>query len=508
MTSSRHPEGREVGVLLVALVPLVMALSLAAASVYAVEQSAAPSTDVVCGSQPGERQTCAADTSKGVTLVRSVGPGACELGRTWGYDATAIWVSEGCSGEFSLGRKDETSFGKYTPAGGFKVADTEHGDLNFRLFTYVRYLNQMRLDESYTDSFGVTKDVKQRQDFQLNKAQINFFGWLMSRKFRYLAYVWSSNVSQGQVTQVVIGGNLTYAFNEHVTVGAGINSLPGARSTEGNFPYWLGLDARLIGDEFFRPSYTTGIWAKGSIVKGLDYNVMLGNNLSQLGIDAGQLSNDLNTYSAALVWMPTTGEYGRTRGFGDIEHHEHAATRFGVHYTHSDEDRQSQPGTEAYDNVQLRLSDGNIIFATNLFGPGVQIDNATYRMSSVDAGMKYRGLSVEGEYYWRTLDRFAGPGTAGLPFDTLNDHGFQIQGSMMLWPESLQLYAGGSKVFGEYGDPWDLRLGVNWFPWRNQVVRWNFEYLELNRSPVGALSLPYPVGGTGSVFHTNFMIWF
>ena len=78
----------------------------------------------------------------------------------------------------------------------------------------------------------------------------------------------------------------------------------------------------------------------------------------------------------------------------------------------------------------------------------------------------------------------------------------------MLLPEKLQLYAGGSKVFGEYGEPWDFRLGANWFPWSNQVVRWNFECLELRRSPVGALSLPYPVGGNGPVFHTSFMVWF
>ena len=496
------------GIPAVALVVLAAALPCTPASVGAAEQTADPSTDVVCGSKAGERETCAADTSKGVTLVRSSGPGACELGRTWGYDAAGIWVSDGCGGEFSLGRNDTASFGAYTPGGGFKLVDTEHGDLNFRLWSYVRYLNQMRLDETFTDSFGVTKDVQQRQDFQLNKVQVNFFGWIMSRKLRYLAYVWSSNVSLGQASQVVVGGNLNYTFNEHATVGAGISTLPGARTTEGNFPYWLGLDARLIGDEFFRPSYTTGIWAKGSIVEGLDYNVMFGNNLSQFGIDAGQLSNQLDTVSAALVWMPTSGEFGKAGGFGDYERHEEAATRFGLHYTQSGEDRQSQPGTEAYDNVQLRLSDGNIIFSTDLFGPGVQIDEATYRMTSVDAGLKYRGFSLEGEFYWRILDRFTGPGTEGLPFDALHDHGFQLQGSMMLLPEELQLYAGGSKVYGEYGDPWDFRLGANWFPWSNQVVRWNFEYLELSRSPVGALSLPYPVGGDGPVFHTSFMVWF
>jgi hypothetical protein len=48
-------------------------------------------------------------------------------------------------------------------------------------------------------------------------------------------------------------------FNRYVTFGAGITSLPRVRSTEGQFTYWLGVDDRLIADEVFRGSYTTGI---------------------------------------------------------------------------------------------------------------------------------------------------------------------------------------------------------------------------------------------------------
>ena len=83
---------------------------------------------------------------------------------------------------------------------------------------------------------------------------IQFLGWIASRKLRYLAYVWTANTSQGLGAQVVVGGNLQYAFNEHVTVGGSIFALPGTRTLEGNFPFWLPLDNRLIAEEFFRPS--------------------------------------------------------------------------------------------------------------------------------------------------------------------------------------------------------------------------------------------------------------
>ena len=121
-----------------------------------------------------------------------------------------------------------------------------------RLFSYVRYLNQKGLDAEYTDFFGNTHTVAQRQDVQLNKFFLPFSGWFLTPKFRYYLYVWSSNPSQGDPAQVVGAGNLSYTFNRYATFGAGITSLPSVRSTEGQFPYWLGVDDRLTADEFFR----------------------------------------------------------------------------------------------------------------------------------------------------------------------------------------------------------------------------------------------------------------
>jgi hypothetical protein len=234
---------------------------------------------------------------------------------------------------------------------------------------------------------------------------------------------------------------------------------------------------------------------------------MWGNNLSQFGIDAGQLNNSPDTFAVELAWMPTTGEFGRQNGFGDFDQHEDLATRLAIHYTRSTEDRQSQPNSDAFDNVQLRVSDGSVIFTPGLFAPGVTIDQATYQMVSIDGGFKYRGVSGDIEYYRRRLDNFV-VRPRPLPFAALHDDGLQVQGSVMALPEELQVYIGGSKVFGEYGNPRDFRIGATYFPWKNQVVRWNFEYLDLNRSPVGSASLPYAVGMDGPVFHSSFMLWF
>ncbi len=398
---------------------------------------------------------------------------------------------------------DEKSFGRYTPNFGFKVVNTEYGDLNISVYTYARYLNQLGLNSNYQDAFGNTKSVQERQDFQLQKVQIKLLGWIYDPKFRYFIYTWTSNPTQGQGAQVVVAGNLNYTFNKYVTLSAGITSLPGVRTTEGNFPFWLGVDSRHIADEFFRPSYTSGVWVKGNITDTLRYQAMLGNNLSTLGVSAARLDNGFNTLATALVWTPT-GEYGP--GFGDFENHKTLATRLGAHFSRSDENKESQPNNDSFENTQLRLSDGTVIFTPDLFGPGISITDARYRMLDFDGGVKYRGFSLEGEYYWRWLDNFKGPGTEGLP--QLFDHGFQLQGAAMVVPRALQLYVGASRINGQFGDPWDFRSGVNWFPWKNKVVRWNTEWLYLRNSPVGYSSVPFVVGARGSVFHSSLELAF
>ena len=471
----------------------------------------AQAVTVTCASKPGERQHCPANTSKGVALVKSSGEAACLLGKSWGFDDQGVWVSDGCVGAFLVAapepgtpeaKEEKLKPLQYVPNAGFLLVEGDKGEMYVRLMSYARYLNQKGLDASYTDSFGNTKSVQQRQDIQLNKFFLPFSGWFLTPKMRYYLYVWSSNPSQGDPAQVVGAGNLSYVFNRHVTFGAGITSLPSVRSTEGQFPYWLGVDDRLTSDEFFRGSYTTGIWLKGELTTKFKYMAMLGNNLSTLGVSAAQIDNGLNTTALMLQWLPGTGEFGLYGTFGDFDYHEKLATRLAAHYTHSRENKQSQPGTNGIENSQIRLTDGSVIFTPELFGPGITVEQVDYDMVSVDAGVKWKGLSLEGEYYWRWLSSFAGTNVQGIR--DINDTGFQLQASAMLVPKSLQVYVGGSAIFGDrYGDASELRAGVNWYFVKERGLRVNAEWIHLNNCPVGYTAVPYAVGGNGDVFHTN-----
>lgn len=396
--------------------------------------------------------------------------------------------------------------GSYEPGKGFVLARTPVGEVDFSAFTYARYLNQRSLDDTYTDSFGRTSTLDPRNDFQFQKLTLNFKGWLFDPRFRYLFYTWTSNTSQGDPAQVVVAGNLGYKFNDAFNLYTGIGALPSTRSTNYSFPNWLKNDHRTIADEFFRGSYTSGIWANGTIMPGLQYRAMLGNNLSQLGVSASQLDDGLNTFSGALWWMPTTGEYGPGQGLGDYEFHDEFATLFGIHFTRSREDAQAQPGTEGFENAQIRLSDGTLLFSADPFAAGGQIRKATYEMVALNGGFKYQGWSLEAEYYHRWVDDFSTTGP--VPVSELDDEGFQLQGSTMVLPKRLQAYAAYSKIYGEYGNPSDFSVGVNWFPFVRKEIRLNVQGLYLDDSPVGYSSVPFAVGGNGWVFSTDIIAAF
>jgi hypothetical protein len=207
-----------------------------------------------------------------------------------------------------------------------------------------------------------------------------------------------------------------------------------------------------------------------------------------------------------LQWLPTTGEFGLYGTFGDYDDHQKVATRLAVHFSKSLEDKQSQPGTEGIENSQIRLSDGSVIFTPNLFGPGIAVNKVDYKMGSIDGGIKYRGFSVEGEYYRRWLRNYQGLNVGGIP--DITDNGYQLQTSAMVVPKFLQVYVSGSQIFGDFGDPTELRVGANYYLVGSRGLRVNGEWIHVNKSPVGYTAYPMPVGASGNIFHINFEVNF
>jgi hypothetical protein len=316
-------------------------------------------------------------------------------------------------------------------------------------------------------------------------------GWMYSEKLKYNLTLWTVNPIHGSGDAFALIGLLGYEFNRKFNLFVGINGLPGVSTLQGSHPYWLGGD-RIMAEEFFRPGFTQGIWASGEIVDRLKYMVMVGNNLSTLGISAGQLSRDL-AYSGVLWWEPTTGEFGPRAGSGDFEHHEQLATRFGLHFTWARESRQTQTTASSPEETQVRLSDSLLFYQTGALAPGVTVDEADFMLTAVNAGLKYKGFWLKGEYFYRRLADFDTLGGVA-PMSDIEDHGFALQTSYMLMPKKLETYLFTSYIFGEFNEPWEVGGGLNYFPYGTRDLRINLHTMFVDRSAASS-SFGYYAGG-------------
>lgn len=478
---------------------------------------------IVCESQSAERNHCPADTSTGVMLNRSTGSVECLLGKTWGYDYKSVWVSDGCSGEFAVGpvkveeaaatsteapsqtehQRIET-WGEFDPGKGFLIGKNSFGQLSVSGYALLRWIDQTPADQTFTDHLGNERPVDTRNDIYSHRVMVFFMGWLANPKLVYAITFWTVNTTD----QRAIFGNLGYQFSRKFSIYGGLNGLPGTRSLQGSHPFWLAPD-RVMADEFFRPYFGSGIWAQGEPVPGLWYNVVLANNSSSLGVKSSQLDRTFST-GASVWWMPTTKEFGPRGAYGDWEMHDKVATRFGVSTAFSPEERFTDANTYNSGNTTIRLADSVNVFDEGALATGVTVQRVKYNILSLDAGVKYKGIFLQTEYYNRWLNHFEADGS--LPVTSIHDTGFYVQAAFYPVPKKLELYGATSQIFGDKAAGFDnsseYLLGTNFYPFHTRNNRLNFQVLNVNHSPVSSAFGYYIGGQNGTTMSSAFSVFF
>jgi hypothetical protein len=254
-----------------------------------------------------------------------------------------------------------------------------------------------------------------------------------------------------------------------------------------------------MADNFFRPGFTQGIWANGEPVEGLHYLAFVGNGLNTLNISASKIDTNL-MYSASVWWEPlgAYGPPGKSRNmYDDYFASEEVRIRLGGAFTRSREDRFSNLDQSSPENTSMYNSDGVLTFSTGAFAPGVTVEEATYEMAAIDAGLKWNGLAVNSQYFLRWISDFDADGP--IPVESTYDHGFELSALYFAIPRKLGVYGRGSAVDGEFGDSWEYAAGVKWYPVRTERMWLNAELMRVEKAPYTGTFTPYTSGLTGWV---------
>jgi hypothetical protein len=364
--------------------------------------------------------------------------------------------------------------------------------LRFNINTQLRYLNTQDSEQSFTDHLGVTRDVNTRNDITVNRAMFILGGYVFDQRARYSFTVWTS----AGAASIVVASNIGWQFNKALTITGGYTGVPGSRSLVNTFPFFTATD-RSMADNFFRPGFTQGAWASGEPAKGLNYLAFVGNGLNTLNISANKIDTHL-LLSGSLWWEPlgAYGEPGKSRHmYDDYFASKTVRVRMGTAFTRSREDRFSNLDQSSPENTSLYNSDGVLFFSTGALAPGVTIDQATYRMWAVDGGVKWNGLAINGQYFWRWLRDFEADGP--LPLASTFDHGAELSAGYFVKPRKVMLYGRGSWVRGQFGDSHEYGGGVKWHFLPTERLWLNAELFRVNRAPYSGAFTPYTAGMTG-----------
>jgi hypothetical protein len=125
----------------------------------------------------------------------------------------------------------------------------------------------------------------------------------------------------------------------------------------------------------------------------------------------------------------------------------------------------------------------------------VTVQLATYKLWAIDGGLKKKGFSVNGQYYLRWVGDFEADGP--LPVTSTFDHGFELSTGQFIVPKTLVLYARGSKVFGQFADPYEYAGGLKWYFLPTERLWLTAELMRVHGAPYSGAFTPYTAGMDG-----------
>jgi hypothetical protein len=375
-----------------------------------------------------------------------------------------------------------------------QTSDTEKVPflLKYNQDIQLRYLNTIHSEDTYTDHLGVVRDVHKRNDITVNRTMLVLGGYIFDKRFFYNFKVWSS----AGAASIVVAGNFGWQFSKALTLMGGYTGLPGSRSLVNTFPYFAATD-RTMADNFMRPGFTQGVWGMGELPKSLYYLAFLGNGLNTLSISAAKIDTSLAT-SGSIWWEPlgNYGANGKSRNmYDDYYSSKKVRIRIGTSFTHSREDRFSNLDTSTPENTSMYNSDGVLLFSTGAFAPGVTVQEATYKMSAIDGGIKWNGLAVNGQYYSRWVSDFNADGPLSLT--STFDKAFDLSVGHFVVPRKLNVFGRGSMVFGQFNNAWEYAGGFKWHFLPTERVWLSGEVMKYHKVPYSGAFTPYTAGMTG-----------
>jgi hypothetical protein len=387
---------------------------------------------------------------------------------------------------------------------GFFIEADDLAKSPFRLLVnfqnQFRYTGFGRTEREWIDATGTSRPIAHRNDFDIIRGRILFSGIAIDEDLHYYVNLDYATLRDDDVAILMAWWN--YRFSKALDFYVGKGKVPGGREWVASAMDTMSPD-RSLATTFFRPSITTGTWVKGEPLDDFYYHAGIGNGFNT----ASSGFRDLDTnfvYMGNVRWEPR-GEFGGL--YSDHNYRDTLATRLGGSITASKQSGQ-QVDISRPEQSLIRLSDGTDLTLTGALAPDFQVTEYSIYLATIDAGMKYKGLSLHGEYFLRWLSDIQGTGPVAPPLSSIFDHGFHVQAGAFLIPKYFELFTRTSTIKGPFGGGEEVALGFNYFFRGSENWRLGCDVTYLNDSPAEQIRTGYDAGASGILVRGQLQTFF
>jgi hypothetical protein len=347
--------------------------------------------------------------------------------------------------------------------------------------------------DSWTDNAGITRSVRDRNIWEVERGRLVFSGYALDERLTYFLQL--DGDTDGAESVDFFDYWWAWAFSDRFEVQLGKRKVPGSRQ-------WLlgARDTRLVDRpmacDFFRPDRTTGVFGVGRIGQTGHYEIMVGNGYRTANLTPSQC-DDRFAFAATNYWDPL-GDFGRQ--LVDYDCTLNSLVRIGHSFVYSSQEAVLD-GIIVDEPDFMRISDGTQLIDANALAPGFNVSQFDIYLYAIDAAWKWRGWSLDAEAYLQWVEDIRGNGPP--PFRDLFQKGFFVEGGVFLVPRKLDVNVRYSQVSGLFGNAAEYAAGFNWYPLDTSKMKISFDVTSVESSPVQSTSADILVGDDGMLYRTQ-----
>lgn len=390
---------------------------------------------------------------------------------------------------------------------GFFASSPDGIRLGDQTAPYLLKLNSwLQLRHTVFDSKGTTAD---QNDIEFERLRIVLSGHVYTPDLTFFTQI-DGDSDQGEFADWLdyfvrydIGHDALGLNRNHLRIRAGKWKLPFNR-TRAESGWKLQFADRSVASSFFDINRSLGASLQGQTMireTPLAWEAAVFNGFNTQGflpVRAAQLDRNLAT--SARFTIDLLGEWGRD-GEPDLAQHKNPAIRAGGGFAYS---RVDAEGPREF--ASIRVVDSGAILAT-ILPPNIDAFNVF--LYATDLNLKWRGLSILSEMYFRQINQFSGGRVADL-----FDHGFLVQSGYFICPKKLELIGRWSRIVGDSGTLGDrpqstdeVAGGVVWYI-RGHLAKLTFDVTRVNGTPIRDPALNLLPGDDGILYRTQFQLRF